>query len=68
MRLLPIVAAITLISTAAFAKNMDTSNTGNPNRPGHTMGMSSHDGMHHRMTRHQKMMHKKMMQKKMRDM
>ncbi len=68
MRLLPIIAALSVLSTAAFAQNMDTSNMGNPNRPGQTMGMSNQNGMHHRMTKHQKMMHKKMMKRKMQNM
>lgn len=72
MRSLPIVAALTLLSTVAFAQNMDTSNAGNPDRPGTNMNngrtTTGNGMMHRKMTRHERMMHKKMMRKKMDNM
>ncbi len=64
MRFVPILAAATigLFATAAVAQNMNTSTTGNPNRPSAgqmTRGQMSNDGM---------MMKKKKMSKKQRMM
>ncbi|WP_157100195.1 hypothetical protein [Rhodoplanes sp. Z2-YC6860] len=65
MRLLPIIAALSVLSTAAFGQNMDNSNMRSNMNGGMENNQTTGMGIRHKMTRHEKMMHKKMIKKKM---